>query len=373
MKLEKNSFFFVLLIGVLFGFFSPFVSSQLDSCNSALPVSNLIPFNTTSLTCTNAWSSQSFVLRFGQTDSNTWSFVLSAPDRGTYIAIGFSNNGNMVKNSALAGWISSNGGPGIVKQYYLGGYSSGSCPPDQGSLPLVANTSVIISQSSQLYLAFQLNTQMPQWSHLIYAVGPSGSLPSSNYLPEHSSKASGTVDYSGGTVSGASGGSSFNKARWHGLLVTLGWGILMPIGIMMARYFKKYDPFWFYAHISIQGIGFVLGLVGIIIGFSLDDDDVNNIDVHKAIGIIILVFGALQVKAFFIRPVKTSKIRRYWNWYHHNIGRAAVILGIANIFLGLNIADESTGWSVGYGIFLAIWGLSCIFLEVKLWMSNRDD
>lgn len=99
----------------------------------------------------------------------------------------------------MAGWISSNGGTGVVKQYYLGGYSSDSCPPDQGSLPLVANTSLIISKSSQLYLAFQLNTQMPQWSHLIYAVGPSGSLPSNNYLPEHSSKASASVDYSAGT------------------------------------------------------------------------------------------------------------------------------------------------------------------------------
>jgi hypothetical protein len=78
------------------------------------------------------------------------------------------------------------------------------------------------------------------------------------------------------------------------------------------------------------------------------------------------------VKAFFIRPVKTSKIRRYWNWYHHNIGRAAVILGIVNIFIGLDIANESTGWSAAYGIFLAIWGLSCIFLEVKLWRANRD-
>jgi Eukaryotic cytochrome b561 len=95
-------------------------------------------------------------------------------------------------------------------------------------------------------------------------------------------------------ASGASSGS-FDKTRWHGLLVALGWGILMPIGIMIARYFKKYDPFWFYAHISIQGVGFVLGAIGIIIGFSLDDDGLNNIDVHKAIGIIILVFGALQV------------------------------------------------------------------------------
>lgn len=80
----------------------------------------------------------------------------------------------------------------------------------------------------------------------------------------------------------------------------------MPVGIMMARYFKKYDPFWFYAHISIQGAGFVLGLVGIIIGFSLNDDGVDNVDVHKAIGIIILVFGALQVLFLKIKSTGTT-------------------------------------------------------------------
>jgi hypothetical protein len=101
-------------------------------------------------------------------------------------------------SSVMAGWMSSDGGTGVIKQYYLGGYDSGSCPPDKGDLPLVANKSVIISQSSQLYLAFQLNTSQPQWSHLIYAVGPSGSLPSNNFLPEHSSKASSTIDYTTG-------------------------------------------------------------------------------------------------------------------------------------------------------------------------------
>lgn len=98
------------------------------------------------------------------------------------------------------------------------------------------------------------------------------------------------------------GASGFGLKKKHGILVMLGWGVLMPIGMMMARYFKQFDPFWFYSHISIQGIGFLLGVLGIIFGFKLDDDEgEGDIDTHKNLGIFILVFGCLQVymQSFF--------------------------------------------------------------------------
>lgn len=38
-------------------------SSSSDSCTAALAVGDLIPFNTTGLSCFQAWSSQDFILR----------------------------------------------------------------------------------------------------------------------------------------------------------------------------------------------------------------------------------------------------------------------------------------------------------------------
>ncbi|KAJ3678183.1 hypothetical protein LUZ60_001986 [Juncus effusus] len=356
-----------ILILCLFGFYSPpLVKAQSDSCGSSLGISNLIPFSTDSLNCITAWTSEKFILRYGKNDNNIWSFVLSAPDNGAYISIGFSSNGFMIGSSAMAGWISSNGGQGTVKQYFLGDMVSESCPPDQGNLPLVANSSVIVSQSSTLYLAFQLNIAQPPWRYLIYAVGPTGSQPSNNYLPEHSDQASASVNYDTGRVSGAKKVRQKN-AKSHGILVGLGWAILLPIGIILARYLKRYERHWLHAHISVQVIGFVLGMVGIIIGFCLHQVNVSNMDTHKGIGIAVLIMGVLQVMSTFRRPEKSSLVRRYWNWYHHNIGRTVVVLSIINIFLGLNIANESKEWKVYYGMFLAIWGLSCIFLEAKMW------
>ncbi|RWW21428.1 hypothetical protein GW17_00014422 [Ensete ventricosum] len=169
MKRICSSFIFFLFLLC----FTSFVNTQSDSCSSKLGVGNLIPFNTSSLTCVSA-------------------FVLSAPDTGAYVAIGFSPDGKMVGSSAVAGWTPS-GGAGIVKQYYLGGYSSSQCPPDQGSLPLVQGSSLLASQNSRLYLAFQLNTAQPR-KNLIYAVGPSNTLPpSGGSLASHRDKASGTL------------------------------------------------------------------------------------------------------------------------------------------------------------------------------------
>jgi len=127
-----------------------------------------------------------------------WSFVLSAPDRGSYVAVGFSGKGAMVGSSAVAGWAS--GGRGAVKQYYLAGKSPDEVAPNRGLLKLVRNKSAVVSHSGRLYLAFQLSTDYPQ-PYLIYAVGPDGNLPPSStlQLPMHQSVASRAFNYTSGT------------------------------------------------------------------------------------------------------------------------------------------------------------------------------
>lgn len=143
-------------------------------------------------------------MQYENAGSNVWSYVLSAPDTGSYIAMGFSSDGSMVGSSAMAGWIAG-GGPGIAKRYYLGGLSSKRCPPDQGSLDPVQGKSLIMSQGSRLYLAFQLNGAQPP-QRLIYAVGPQNNQPSSDgYLPRHRTMASGSIDLSGGSGGESSG------------------------------------------------------------------------------------------------------------------------------------------------------------------------
>ncbi|BAS75680.1 Os01g0893700 [Oryza sativa Japonica Group] len=151
-------------------------------------------------------------LQFGKDASSAgsnsvWNFVLSAPDSGGYIAVGFSPNGKMVGGSAVAGWATP-GAAGTARQYYLGGTTSSLCPPDQGKLSLSrgAAAPTIVSKGSRLYLAFQLSGQ--PLTNVIYAVGPAGTLPGpSGLLAQHKDMAAGTISLSGGTSGGGGSGT----------------------------------------------------------------------------------------------------------------------------------------------------------------------
>ncbi|CAL5026672.1 unnamed protein product [Urochloa decumbens] len=350
-------------------------SSGPDSCSNAkLAVASLVPFDSTAFRCVSAWKQQDFILRYKNTAPSEWSFVLSAPNKGSYVAVGFSGKGAMVGSSAVVAWASN--GKGVVKQYYLDGKSPDDVAPNRGLLKLVKNKSVVVSRSGRLYVAFQLSTDYPQ-PYLIFAVGPDGNLPDSSTLrlPMHQNMASRAFNYTSGMSSsnaGSDGDSTFPEKRKHGLLGMMGWGVLMPIGMIAARYFRQLDPFWFYGHMAIQVCGFAIGIAAIVLGFRLNEDGLKNVDVHKALGIAILAMASLQVMAILARPDKTSKVRRFWNWYHHNIGRAAILLAMGNIFLGLSIAQETNAYIVSYGVFVAVWVLAVAAFEMKRCYADDD-
>ncbi|KAM0940107.1 putative cytochrome b561/ferric reductase transmembrane [Dioscorea sansibarensis] len=96
-------------------------------------------------------------------------------------------------------------------------------------------------------------------------------------------------------------GNGFGVVRRHGLMVMIGWGVLVPIGVMVARYFKKKNELghhptnWFNTHMCIQALGFGLGLGGIIAGFGLTKANDESVTSHKSLAISILAFGSLQV------------------------------------------------------------------------------
>lgn len=133
-------------------------------------------------------------MQYSETTPGTWTFVLSAPAADSYIAMGFSSNGQMVGSSAIVGWMSSTEG-GVIRHYYLGGTSPSLVELDKGNLVLT-NYSFITTQSATAYMGFQLVTDQPQ-TKLIYSVGPTGLLPvAPNYrLTEHFDKVATSINY----------------------------------------------------------------------------------------------------------------------------------------------------------------------------------
>ncbi|KAL5562269.1 hypothetical protein UlMin_032016 [Ulmus minor] len=361
---------FIIFIAITNLWLAPVISQSSDSCSVNLKLNGLLFDTTSSLNCLSVWDAQGYILRYTKTASNLWSFVLSAPDTNSFVGMGFSPNGGMVGSSAIVGWISSSDGTGNLKQYYLGGTSPNRVFPDEGNLTVVSNTSSMITQSTRLYLAFQLETTQPL-SRVIYSAGPVGFSPvaPAYRLTEHRNKIATSINYSTGQ-SASSGTPHLRLRRSHGVLNMIGWGILIIIGAMVARYARQWEPFWFYAHIGVQLLAFLFGIIGVVCGFLLENRLNSDVSTHKGLGIFIFVLACLQVTALLARPNKEAKTRKYWNWYHYTVGRILVVFAIANVFYGIHLGGEGKGWNAGYGAVLFVLFVASALFEYRMWMRK---
>lgn len=77
------------------------------------------------------------------------------------------------------------------------------------------------------------------------------------------------------------------------------WGILMPLGAVIARYlkvFKSANPAWFYLHVACQTSAYAVGVAGWGTGLKLGSDSVGvTQNLHRRIGIALFCLGTLQV------------------------------------------------------------------------------
>uniref|UniRef100_A0A1D1XJT0 Ferric-chelate reductase 1 n=1 Tax=Anthurium amnicola TaxID=1678845 RepID=A0A1D1XJT0_9ARAE len=338
------------------------VDAQSDACGSDLSSFLPAPFNGSGFNCRPLWNN--FVLRYSQSQDYILSIVLSATYTSGWVGIGFSRDGMMVGSSAMVGWISRED-TAVIRQFYLGGQSSSQVVVNKGQLQATNVKPAVVLYGPNIYLAFQVQFSAPiTQQDLLFAY--SAATPLNYKLRQHDDKTSIRFDFSAGTASASS--YPHQLKRNHGALAIFGWGVLLPIGAIVARYFKQWDPLWYCVHVVIQFAGFIIGLAAVVAGLALYHKLHANVPVHRGLGIFVFVLGILQVIAFFLRPDKDSKIRRYWNWYHHWVGRIALFLAAVNIILGIRVGGAGTAWKVGYGINLAFILTAVTVLEIILWV-----
>ncbi|KAM7274655.1 hypothetical protein ACFE04_016521 [Oxalis oulophora] len=159
----------------------------------------------------------------------------------------------------------------------------------------------------------------------------------------------------------------------HGMINTISWGIMLPIGAITARYLRQIEsigPTWFYAHAGIQVSGICLGTVGFGIGIRLGDLSPGVVySLHKKLGIATFCLGWLQMMALLFRPKTTNKFRRYWKSYHHFVGYACVVLGVVNVFQGFEVMGEGKSYGkLVYCLCLSTLVGICVSLEANSWV-----
>ncbi|XP_020248750.1 cytochrome b561 and DOMON domain-containing protein At3g25290-like [Asparagus officinalis] len=214
----------------------------------------------------------------------------------------------------------------------------------------------------------------------VWQVGSSvvNGVPAKHAFAPENLAASGTLDLIRGESSAGGGvDSTLKKKNIHGVLNAVSWGILLPIGAIIARYlktFKSADPAWFYLHVSCQIIGYGVGVAGWATGLNLGSKSKGIVySTHRNIGITLFSLGTLQLFALLLRPKKDHKYRLYWNIYHHAVGYTVIILGIVNVFEGLQILSPENKWKEAYIIVIAILGGIALLLEAVTWIVRKSD
>ncbi|KAL3844001.1 hypothetical protein ACJIZ3_001404 [Penstemon smallii] len=169
----------------------------------------------------------------------------------------------------------------------------------------------------------------------------------------------------------------------HGFMMFLAWGILLPGGILAARYMKnlKGDN-WFQIHVNLQ----YSGLAIIFLGFLFAVAELQGLifdSLHVKFGMLAIFLAVAQPVNAYLRPKKpangeeTSSRRRIWEYTHVIIGRCAMIVGVVALFTGMKhlgerYSDENVhGLSWALIVWFLIGALTVMYLEYREMKRRR--
>ncbi|KAK8468779.1 hypothetical protein PHAVU_006G113100 [Phaseolus vulgaris] len=322
--------------------------------------------NISSTICKPVW--HSYELRYTKTGDTT-TIILSAPYTVGWVGIGFSRDGMMAGSSAMVGWTNKHG-HAKVKQFYLRGRRQSEVIVEKGELPLNNVPAAVATNGAEIYIAFQLQTTIPFGKQPIL-LAFSTKRPLNHHLSKHEDKTAVIFDFSSGST-GPVSNWLVEMRKNHGIVGIIGWGLILPVGAIIGRYFRHKDPLWFYLHSVIQFVGFAFGLATVLLGLQLYRSVHVHIPAHRGIGIFVLVLSILQILAFFLRPDKDSKFRNIWNLYHSWFGRMALFFAALNIVLGMRAAGAGNNWKIGYGFLVSIILVAVIVLEVMAYLKRSQ-
>ncbi|KAL7218779.1 hypothetical protein ACSBR2_011947 [Camellia fascicularis] len=293
-------------------------------------------------------------------------------DTSTWVAWALNINGSkMAGSQALVALHNTSGLPHAYTSS-VSDYST-KLAPSNLSFNVPSLSVEYISSDMLIYATLVLPSNGTTFNQLWQAGPVSGGNPDPHPTTGNNILSTGTLDFLSGTSSSNSGGvaSQMRKKNTHGILNAISWGILLPVGAIIARYlktFKSADPAWFYLHVTCQSAAYIVGVAGWATGLKLGSDSVGiQHNTHRNIGITLFCLGTLQVFALLLRPKKDHKYRLYWNIYHWGVGYAVIVLSIMNIFEGFDILNPGKSWKRAYiGIIIALGSIACI-LEAFTW------
>ena len=167
---------------------------------------------------------------------------------------------------------------------------------------------------------------------------------------------------------------------WHARTMVAAWGVLLPIGILAARYFKVTpqqdwprvldNKIWWHTHRGLQYLGMALVAVGVVLAWNAGAKASMVSLWHHWLGWTVVALGAGQIAGAWARGSKGGPTdasvrgdhydmtahRRWFERLHKGLGWLALVLALLTIVLGLMAADAPRWMAAG---LVAWWLLLC--------------
>lgn len=173
--------------------------------------------------------------------------------------------------------------------------------------------------------------------------------------------------------------------------MVLAWAVLLPLGVLSARFFKVLPrqnwphsldaKLWWHAHRGLQYAGVFLMLCGIFLVWGHASQTTLAAQIHAVLGWGVVALGVLQILGGLVRGSKggptdvtlrgdhydMSRHRVLFEHLHKSMGYLALCLSVFVILFGLIVA-AAPRWMF---ITIAVWWVVLGFIFMRLQRQNR--
>ncbi|KAM0871689.1 hypothetical protein ACQ4PT_039217 [Festuca glaucescens] len=321
------------------------------------------------------------VTLFWTLSADSISIAARGEKKSGYLAVGFGSG--MVNTYAYVGWVG-NDGVGRVKTYWIDGKSATAihetpenltyvrCKSEDGIITFEFTRPLKPLCTGRVECKNIIDPTTPL--KVVWAMGASWSgddLTDSNMHSVTSSRPIRVLLLRG---SAEAEQDLRPVLAVHGFMMFVAWGILLPGGILSARYLKslKGDG-WYQIHVYLQYSGIAIMFLGVLFAAAeLRGFYVSS--VHVKFGVAALLLAGFQPLNAYFRPKRPAngevppRNRVLWEYLHVITGRSAIIVGVVALFTGMKHLGHRYDSENAEGLTwaLMLWVLSVIVVALSL-------
>lgn len=192
-------------------------------------------------------------------------------------------------------------------------------------------------------------------------------------------------------LSGARDHALAPAVYWHARLMVLGWAVLIPLGVLAARYFKVMpgqdwpaqldNKAWWHAHRGLQWLGLLLAVLGLLLVLPHTGQHGAAAQNHARLGWVLMSLAGLQLLSGLLRgskggPSEPQLRGDHYDMTRHRIWFERLHKGLGWLLLGISMGVVTSGLALAdaprwMAALLLLWWLALLMLALRWQTGGR--